>query len=262
MHCCGPSGKSGRGGNAFCIVEQLQMVSLAIDITGAPYQLALALSASDEGTVLRASFDGGRGQAERVLDQLDDLMQQAGACYETLETIYCTVGPGSFTGVRVGVALAKGLALASGAELYGAPRTLLIGQGFHRNHDGDFDGVISSFYDAGRGGVYLQAFEVGRCGFHPLSAPLLQPVETVGSFCESHGVKRLVGPQTDFFEVVRAELSSEAGADVLIEEQAVSADDFFSLDEAFLTRGSEVKPLYLRPPDAKPQAGGLRRGGE
>ena len=117
MHCCDPSGKSERGGNAFCIVEQLQMVSLAIDIAGAPYQLALALSASDEGTVLRASFDGGRGQAERVLDQLDDLMQQAGACYETLETIYCTVGPGSFTGVRVGVALAKGLALASGKTI-------------------------------------------------------------------------------------------------------------------------------------------------
>src|ERR1700680_5163969 len=61
-----------------------------------------------------------QGHAERLMPMVAEVMGEAGIAFSAIDCIAVTVGPGSFTGVRVGVAAARGLALASGAALVGA----------------------------------------------------------------------------------------------------------------------------------------------
>src|SRR5438876_4695058 len=60
------------------------------------------------------------GHAERLMPMIAEVMQEAGLAFSDIERIAVTVGPGSFTGVRVGVAAARALALASGITAVGA----------------------------------------------------------------------------------------------------------------------------------------------
>ena len=61
-----------------------------------------------------------RGHAERLMPMMAEVMEEAGLAFSDIDRIAVTVGPGTFTGVRVGVAAARGLALASGVATVGA----------------------------------------------------------------------------------------------------------------------------------------------
>ncbi|HLL28674.1 MAG TPA: tRNA (adenosine(37)-N6)-threonylcarbamoyltransferase complex dimerization subunit type 1 TsaB, partial [Xanthobacteraceae bacterium] len=56
----------------------------------------------------------GRGHAELLVPLVDQTMKQAGVKFDEIDRIVVTVGPGSFTGLRVGLAAARGFALAAG----------------------------------------------------------------------------------------------------------------------------------------------------
>lgn len=73
----------------------------------------------DGEVIARMSETLGRGHAERLLPMVEETMAEAGVVYEQLSEIICVTGPGTFTGVRVAIAAAQGLALATGASLYG-----------------------------------------------------------------------------------------------------------------------------------------------
>ncbi len=106
-----------------------------------------------------------RGHAEHLFPMIDEVLARAGIGYEGVGRIAVCTGPGSFTGVRIGVAAARGIALGRGIPVIGisrfealAAQTRKIGAG----------GAVSICL-AGRGGtVYLQAF--GADGA-PLAAP-------------------------------------------------------------------------------------------
>ncbi|SVB53720.1 uncharacterized protein METZ01_LOCUS206574, partial [marine metagenome] len=61
----------------------------------------------------------GRRQAEILMPMVQSAMREAGFDYNMLDLIAVTIGPGSFTGVRIGLAAARGIALASGLPLTG-----------------------------------------------------------------------------------------------------------------------------------------------
>src|SRR5947207_7581458 len=60
-----------------------------------------------------------RGHAERLIPMMTEVMDEAGLAFSDLHRIAVTVGPGTFTGVRVGMAAARGIALASGLAVVG-----------------------------------------------------------------------------------------------------------------------------------------------
>lgn len=73
-----------------------------------------------EGQVVaRIAYDGGTSHAERLFAAIDQAMAEAGVRRPELSAVACDVGPGSFTGVRVGVASAKGIALALALPVVG-----------------------------------------------------------------------------------------------------------------------------------------------
>src|SRR5690606_26839604 len=67
---------------------------------------------TDAGELGRAVLDLGKGHAEHLIGVIDDALKAAGTAYDDLDAIAVSVGPGSFTGVRVGVATTRGLELA------------------------------------------------------------------------------------------------------------------------------------------------------
>ena len=92
------------------------MLTLALECATKSVGLALL----DEGGVCAELYLGpGRHHAEVLLPALDWLFTMAGVTPECVDLLACTVGPGSFTGLRIGVSTIKGLALAMGKPVVG-----------------------------------------------------------------------------------------------------------------------------------------------
>ena len=120
---------------------------LAID-TAAP-RLQLALLAAD-GHVEQLSEDMATGQAERFFPALAELLARAGATYKDLTRIAVTAGPGSFTGLRIGLSAARGLALALNIPVVGVPSLLALSL--------TATGPTTVLLDARRDEAYVQRF--------------------------------------------------------------------------------------------------------
>jgi tRNA threonylcarbamoyladenosine biosynthesis protein TsaB len=173
-----------------------------------------------------------RGHQERLAPMTAEVM--AGAAFADIEKIVVTIGPGSFTGLRVGLAFAKGVQLATGAPLAGVGTLAALAA----SDEGAAAGVI----DARRGLVYVQAFEDGE----PLAAPDIVPIAEAARRLAALQDLTLVGPGAHLLapELPRAKLDARAAPDLAalgqLAEPAEPADD--------------LRPLYLRAPDARPMA--------
>ena len=89
------------------------MLLLAIDTAGPDCGVALArLRGGDAEILVSASERIGRGHAERLMPMIEAALDAAQVTFAELTRIAVTTGPGSFTGVRIGIAAARGLALA------------------------------------------------------------------------------------------------------------------------------------------------------
>src|SRR5487761_719063 len=89
---------------------------LAIDAAGAACSAAVA---AGERLLAAERVESAHGQAEQLMPLIDRTMRRAGLAVAALDLIAATVGPGSFTGLRAGLAAARGIALASGRPLFG-----------------------------------------------------------------------------------------------------------------------------------------------
>jgi len=92
------------------------MKILALETTGSACSVALW---RDGGVVARRFEAMTRGHAERLVPMIGEVLAEAGVTAEAVDRLAVTVGPGAFTGLRVGLATARGLALATGRPLVG-----------------------------------------------------------------------------------------------------------------------------------------------
>ena len=174
-----------------------------------------------------------RGHQERLAPMARDVMAQAGLGFDGLERIGVTVGPGSFTGLRVGIAFAKGLASALSLPAAGV--------GTLEAMAAEAPGLVFAVIDARRDQVYLQGFEDGR----PLMAPdaLAAPMAAARIAELSMGRPfTLIGSGAPLV----ADLSP--GAAILLSE---GADARHVARLAAAREPAPLRPLYLRAPDAK-----------
>jgi tRNA threonylcarbamoyladenosine biosynthesis protein TsaB len=185
-----------------------------------------------------------RGHAEALLPLIARVMDAARLEFADLDRVAVTVGPGSFTGVRVGIAAARGIALAAGKPAIG----LTTLAAFTAPHvAAGFDGTVIPVIDARHGHVYMQVFGPGgRAAIPPRLAPLREAVEAA----RSRAPALITGSAA-------ALLAAGWPADELPPQTVpASAPDIgwvARLGAAAQPDRALPKPLYLRPPDARPQ---------
>ena len=126
-------------------------VRLGLD-TATPY-LALALWSPEEGTLAQRSVRVERDHAARLLPELDTLLRDGGVARDRVGAVTVGVGPGSYTGLRVGIAAARALGTAWSVPVGGASSLAQIAWGALR--DGE-EGVAA--LDARRGNVYAARY--------------------------------------------------------------------------------------------------------
>jgi tRNA threonylcarbamoyladenosine biosynthesis protein TsaB len=186
-----------------------------------------------ERVLASASEIMARGHQERLAPMAERVMAEAGVPFDKLDRIGVTVGPGSFTGLRVGIAFAKGLAAALSIPA--------VGVGTLEALAAEAEGLVFAAIDARRSQVYLQGFEAGK----PLMAPDGLDLDTAAARLAELATGRpltLVGSGAALLAPVLP------GATVVLAEGADARQ------VARLAAGKPVtplNPLYLRAPDAR-----------
>ena len=195
---------------------------LAIDTSTAA--CSAALFESDGRCVAHRDEVIGRGHSERLVPMLDELLDGRQA-----DRILVGVGPGSFTGIRVGIAAAQGLAIAWNCELSGMSSLALLAAGAGGGGD------VLAAVDGGHGELFVQQFD------------------------------RHVAPTTELFnlppdeaaEQMSADLAVGPGAETLVEARGSgrAVDALPSARNAMLLpedlRSLHPRPVYARAPDAR-----------
>jgi tRNA threonylcarbamoyladenosine biosynthesis protein TsaB len=187
------------------------------------------------------------GHAERLMPMIAEVMEAAGLDFPDLERIAVTVGPGTFTGVRAGVAAARGLALAARLPVVGATSLAVMAHrvdlllGVARGGR-----LVAVAVDARREMVYAQLF-----------SPELQD-EGAAALLTSGEVARRIGDRpvvvvgSGAASVASAVRASGGRADVALPDLQPHAASLAQMAPG-LAPAAPLLPLYLRPPDVRPQ---------
>lgn len=218
------------------------MLILAIDTALDACAVAVLDS---ETNALRAheSQTMARGHAEALMPMVERVMQAAALPFTALDRIAVTVGPGSFTGLRVGISAARGLGLAAGKPVVGVT-TLSAYAAPYLSESG---GPIISLIDARHDHVYMQVVSSDGA---PLIRPRVAPIADIFA-AVSFGTPRLAGNAA---RIVADRWPTGIASPTSIEQQsAVDITWVAWLGVAADPETSIPRPLYLRPPDAKPQ---------
>ncbi len=216
---------------------------LAIDTALNACSVAVLDDTRDGEGICSASDQMGRGHAERLMTMIGEVLADSELCFADLDRIVATVGPGSFTGVRVGLSTARGLGLVLDKPVVGVTTLAALADEALRTTSLPVAAVI----DARRGEVYHQVF----CEDGPVTEPVVESVnELVGRLPERCA---LIGSASEPVAVAAA----EAGRHTIVVSAAgaPSIAAVARLGAITTIPESPPAPLYLRAPDAKPQTG-------
>lgn len=208
----------------------LPQVILAIDTATGPCSVAVW---KDGGVVSYVENIQPTQQSASLMVMVEEALASAGISYPALSGVACTTGPGSFTGIRVGLASASGIAFAAKIEGLGFTTMEVLAFGALRARPEA--NMILAVLNAGKGEFYYQAFSA-------------KPFAALG--------EALVGS----LEAVRAAAGEgvQCGNVPLI-EGFVDAGVFFPKADALAglaasgIKARALRPFYIRDADAKPQ---------
>ena len=250
------------------------MKILSIDTTSMQGSLAV----TDGAWILAQEQQGVPGtHSEKLISSVDHLLRLAGWERGDVEGIAVAVGPGSFTGLRIGLATAKGMAISTGCRIAGVSslESLLM-------NGASFDGTVVALIDARRGEVYASARGPAVKGRRRmvLGECVLPPDELVARLKKIRGPMLFVG---DGVDVVEAKIKRAFGARAVSargSERMPQAANLSALALKKLVAGGDdlasLAPNYVRRSDAEigfnkrhrpgtrpramPKRGGAKRG--
>jgi tRNA threonylcarbamoyl adenosine modification protein YeaZ len=227
------------------------VILLAIDTAAS--LCAACVHDSETGVELgREVLDIGKGHAERLIGVIESALRQAGLAYADLDRVGVSIGPGSFTGVRVGVATARGLALALGIPAVGVNTLEALAAEAHADCP---DRPILAAIDGRRGDLYCAVYAPDAA---VLSEPAAISVADAVLLARRHDAA-LAGNGAD---AMLAAAGAPPPLDTGLRAAAADIGFYARLAAASGAKNEKPKPLYLRGADAKPQSGfALARAG-
>ena len=185
-----------------------------------------------------------RGHAEALMPLIARVLNRAKLDFTAFDRIAVTTGPGSFTGLRVGISAARGIALATGKPAIGLSTLAAFAAPFIAADD-TLPVVVA--IDARHEQVYLQVFGPGG---RTLVAPRVTPLREALRMSVS-GTPRITGTAA---KMLAAHWPAGERAPTAVEQRGAPDIDWVArLGAAAVENASPPKPLYLRAPDAQPQ---------
>ncbi len=214
---------------------------LAID-TG---QAACSVALWRDGTIVAYRLKAmPKGHAEALVPMIEEVQAETGFTFEGLDAFAVTVGPGTFTGLRVGLATARGLAVAADKPLVGV--TTLEAIAWPARQEASEGTAIAAAFDARRNEIYLQCFTSEGEG---ITEPALVSLDEVVARVPDQPLL-CMGTGAD---LLRDRLQGH-GHDVGL-ATASALPDARAVAEIAAHRPADKdhlpSPLYLRAPDAK-----------
>lgn len=212
------------------------MITLAIDTASQICAVAIV----ENGTPLACVSENiGKGHAEKLIDQIVAATKESNISLARIDRLAVDIGPGSFTGVRIGVATSRALSLALSKVAIGVSSLEAIAFDAHKVFP---ENTVVSVIDAGRDMVYRQDFDQN---LFPLAAAQLQSNKDIIDTIGKNAV--VAGP----YAATIGEMLASHGHEIY----AVAAPDIvsFALLAEQKTPDCLPKPLYLRAADAKQQ---------
>lgn len=198
-----------------------------------------AIAISRNGTLLAFLQDipDSKGQAERLMPLIMATMKMAGLAFDSLGAIAATVGPGSFTGLRVGLAAARGIALAADIPVHGITSFDALAEAVRETTESPLDIAIA--IDSRRGDLFFRLDSHGQAG----EACALSP-EKAADLC----------PKGPF--IVCGDGASLLMRALPEHTNILLRDDITDPDPRIMAHMAETgralvppTPLYMRPPD-------------
>ena len=216
---------------------------LAIDTALAACSAAV-LNTADGGIVANESLPMMRGHAEALMPLIARVMKTSGLAFSELDRIAVTTGPGSFTGLRVGISAARGLGLATKIPTVGVSTLSALAAPYLGVDDKT---PVIAVIDARHAHVYLQVFGPGgRTLLTPRLAPLSEAVRAA-----SDPPARIVGSAA---RAVADQLSGTGPHPVTVDLRDAPDIAWVAQIGAVASEGNAPPtPQYLRAPDAQPQ---------
>jgi tRNA threonylcarbamoyladenosine biosynthesis protein TsaB len=194
-----------------------------------------------------------RGHAEALMPLIARVIKASGIGFAALDRIAVTTGPGSFTGLRVGLSAARGIALAAEKPVVGV--TTLTAYAAPVVNKGGEHPVISTI-DARHDHVYLQVVAGnGSSLVWPRVAPIAEALEAA-----RFGAPHLVGNAA---KILAERWPVDAPAPVQVDAHPAPDIAWVGwLGAAVTPETAPPRPYYLRAPDAKPQKDMLRQAAQ
>jgi tRNA threonylcarbamoyladenosine biosynthesis protein TsaB len=219
-------------------------VVLALDAAGLACSVAVA---AGEELLAAARCETAHGQAERLMPLIERTMGEAGYAAAALDMVAVTVGPGSFTGIRAGLAAARGIALALGKPLLGVTTFEAVAAG-PALLAAAIEGALLVVLETRREDLYAQLFD--RSG-RPCAAPAaVMPAQLAPMIAAAVGEAPLL-VAGDAVQRAAPALAGRRRVSVL----AGAPPDARGVWRAALSRWragmreERARPFYLRPPD-------------
>jgi tRNA threonylcarbamoyladenosine biosynthesis protein TsaB len=170
-------------------------ITLAIDTAAPRLQLAVLTA---EGKTDVSIDEIATGHAEILFDRLAVLLERNGLSHADVERIAVTTGPGSFTGLRIGLSAARGLGLARKLPVVGVPSLLALSLSVP-------SGPVTVLLDARRGEAYFQVFSAPGIAE---TEPRLLPIEEAQGMVKE-GATLISSPFVDLAAMVRFAANAE-----------------------------------------------------
>ncbi|MTI17906.1 tRNA (adenosine(37)-N6)-threonylcarbamoyltransferase complex dimerization subunit type 1 TsaB [Rhodobacteraceae bacterium RKSG542] len=225
------------------------MKLLAID-TALSTCAAAVLTQGEEGeNIVAQSEDLGRGHAERIMSMVGSVMAESQTTFNALDRVVVNVGPGSFTGLRVGLSIARGFGLV--LEKPVVPVTTLAAIAAETlDRTGEKRPLLVAL-DARRDEVYCQNFTADG---EPVGEARVSTVKDLAFALD---------PETLLAGSAAQAIANAAGLDAsrICSHAACASIEYVArLGSKAPEDEKSPMPLYLRPPDAKPtEKGRIRR---
>jgi tRNA threonylcarbamoyladenosine biosynthesis protein TsaB len=189
------------------------------------------------------------GHAERLIPMIGETMAEAGLAFDDLDRLAVTIGPGTFTGTRIGIAAVRSLALATDAPTVGVSSLAVMAEVARRTIDAETLAVVT---DARRGEVYAQLFGLGAA----MSESQVLPIEDAAQL---GGRLPITFVGSGAAAVAEAAVQGGRQARAALPDLLPDAIALAALASGLDASDAPIAPFYLRPPDAKPQDKAIAR---